>query len=149
MVERVDAKRFVCGSRWDLENFLSLMENSGRMALEVVEIQEDLGAQGWANLTRAFPLIQGVDYIHAIKEDMLSAKRGDLKTVWDALKPAPNFFFKSNYENDCCWVVHEVVGGGVVINSSTEEEKEEEWNTLEEILDGTTLNWKKKYKQGY
>lgn len=75
---------------------------------------------------------------------MLNAKREDLKTIWDSLNPAPNVFFKSKYENECCWVVNEVVGGGgVLILAATEEQKEEEWWTLEEILDGRH----KKYKQ--
>ena len=39
------------------------------------------------------------------------------------------------------------VVGGVLISAATEEQKEEEWMTPEEILDGTTLNWHKKYKQ--
>ena len=39
------------------------------------------------------------------------------------------------------------VVGGVLISAATEEQKEEEWMTLEEILDGTTINWHKKYKQ--
>ena len=77
---------------------------------------------------------------------MLSAKRDDLKTIWDSLNPTPNVFFKSKYENECCWVVNEVVGG-VLISAVTEEQKEEEWMTLEEILDGTTINWHKKRKQ--
>ena len=77
---------------------------------------------------------------------MLSAKRDDLKTIWDSLNPTPKVFFKSKYENECCWVVNEVVGG-VLISAATEEQKEEEWMTPEEILDGTTINWHKKYKQ--
>ena len=84
-----------------MENFLSLMQNCLRMVLEVVEIEEDLGVQGWANLAQTFPLLQGVDYIHAFSADMLSAKREDLKTVWDTLNPAPNFFFKRIYKNEC------------------------------------------------
>ena len=53
--------RIVCGNRWDFKNFLFLMQNCHRMAPVVVEVQEDLGAQGWAVLARAFPLLQGVD----------------------------------------------------------------------------------------
>lgn len=63
MVERVGADRFMCYNRWDLKNSLSLMQNCHRMALEVMEVQGDLGAQGWASLARAFSLLQGVDHI--------------------------------------------------------------------------------------
>ena len=71
----------------------------------------------------------GVDHIHAWREDMLSAKRDDLKTIWDSLNPTPKVFFKSKYENECCWVVNEVVAG-VLISAATEVQKEEEWMTL-------------------
>ena len=50
-------------------------------------------------------------------------------------------------EDECVWSVDEVVGGGgMEITAMTEEQREEEWMILEEILDGTTFNWKKKYK---
>ena len=158
-VERVEAVRFVCANRWDLEEFLSLLQNCQRMDLVVVEIQNDLGEEGWADIAQAFPLIQGVGTIHAYREDMLSAKRGDLKAIWDALNitPMEKYVSEPPFKNECCWSVNEVVGGGdeviggggVFIDAITEEEKEEEWKTLEEILDGTTFNWKKNYKQGY
>ena len=138
-VERVDADRFVCSDTWDLKNFLSLLHKCQKMVLEVVEIQEDLGPRGWANLAQAFPLLHKVHFVHSDREDMLGAKREDLKTIWNALN-IPS-------EDDCVWSVHEVVGGrGVEVTVMAEEQKEEEWMTLEEILDGTTFNWQKKYK---
>ena len=42
-------------------------------------------------------------------------------------------------EDECVWLVDEVVGGGgVEITAMTEE-----------ILDGTTFNWQKKYWPGF
>ena len=82
---RVDADRFVCGDIWDLENFLSLVQNCQRMAVDVIEIGNNLGAKGWASLAKVFSLLHGVHYVHAYREDMLGATRESLKTIWDAL----------------------------------------------------------------
>ena len=139
-VERVDANRFKCRNWWDLENFLFLVQNCQRMALEVVEVQNNLGAKGWADLAQAFPLIHGVDTFHVDRRDTLGANKEDLKTIFDALDLATS--------RECLVSVHGVVGGrgrSVEITWQTEEEKEDEWMTFEEILDGTTFNWQKRY----
>ena len=88
-VERVDADRFVCANWSDLQNFLSLVHKCQKMVLEVVAVQENLGAREWANIAQAFPFLHGVQLVHARQEDMLGAKREDLKNIWDALnKPS-------------------------------------------------------------
>ena len=146
-MERVDADRFVCRNNWDLNNFLSLLHKCQKMVLEVVDVQDNLGPRGWYNMAHSFSLLHEVYVFHAHREDMLSAKREDLKTIWDALYITP--------EDECVWAVHGVVGEhgavggggfGLGITAMTEGEKEEEWITLEEVLDGTTFNWQKKYK---
>ena len=146
MVESVDAFRFLCGNQWDLENFLTMVKNCQRMALVVVDIQDDLGAKGWADLAQVFPLLHGVETFHVDREDMLGARRESLRAIWDALHPAPSTFPFPCNDTECLWSVTRVVGvESVSITWQTEEEKEEEWKTLEEILDGTTFNWQKKY----
>ena len=87
-----------------------------------------------------------METFHVNREDMLSARRESLRAIWDAFHPAPSTFPFPYNSTECLWSVNHVVGDvGVSITWQTEEEKEEEWKTLEEILDGTTFNWQKKY----
>ena len=105
------------------------------------EVQINLSAKGWADLAQAFHLLHGFDTFHVDRRDTLGANRGDLRTILDALKLATS--------GECLVSVQGVVGGhgrGVEITWQTEEEKEEEWMTLDEILDGTTFNWQKRYE---
>ena len=71
----MDADRFVCGNTWDFKNSLSLPHKCQKMVLEVVDIEENLG---WANIAQAFPLLHGVLFVHAGREDMVGTNREDL-----------------------------------------------------------------------
>ena len=119
-LQKVDAYGLTCSGTRDVEFFLAIVQNSKRATLKqvVVDVQGTIGAEGWAKMAKACTRL-GLRSFYATRKCMVEAKRGDLKTVWDALA------------TDGYWYVWKVLIDGTLRDIRTWWEKEGKWKGLQ------------------
>ena len=89
----VDLANLTCNSKESAEAVSNLMHQCKWVDVQnSLDLGPDLGSEGWAALAKAFSWIRKdariyVDWVDSVKVDTGSARREDLKTIWEGVGP--------------------------------------------------------------
>ena len=135
MVMQLYAYEVVCKSPEEAVALHNLLRRSQNVSLGQLHIEGEIGEEGWAEIAKAVHLPIRVPKIRSSKCVMQSAKKADLKTIWDALKygwlvdlsEGSKWLFKGySYEPSfiCCCLVE----------YSPKKEDRKMWSRLKQLL---------------
>ena len=130
-----------CNNDQDVVSFSTLVANSHKITWDILEVGDDVGAEGWAVLARAVQtLVQDLDRwlddgfnVSASRKAMAEGRREDLRSIWEAgveqigdnpMDMVGNFWSVKSH-------------GGVHVEFTYGED----WERLEEIMDMTEEDW--------
>ena len=89
----VDLANLTCNSKESAEAVSNLMRQCKWVDVQnSLDLGPDLGSEGWAALAKAFSWIREdariyVDWVDSVKVDTASARREDLKSIWEGVGP--------------------------------------------------------------
>ena len=80
---KVDVSKLICNSKESAEAISTMMQHCQSVNVQnALFVDVDIGTEGWAALRGAISGLK-VGFVHCDKEAMLSARREDLKAIWD------------------------------------------------------------------
>ena len=135
MVMQLYAYEVVCKSPEEAVALHNLLRRSQNVSLGQLHIEGEIGEEGWAEIAKAVRLPIRVREIRSPRHLMQSAKKADLKTIWDALEhgwlvdlsEGSKWLFKGySYEPSfiCCCLVE----------YSPKKEDRKMWSRLKQLL---------------
>ena len=104
---------------------LLLLKNCQKLTALVLAVADKFNAEAWAALSKAVKLHPGECGLSTTRRALLNGRRGDLKTIWEAVQSVEVMFSKAFTSE-----------GEVFI------EKEEGWARLEQVLDMSEDQWR-------
>ena len=141
-----------CNNNLDVVAFSTLVANSQRMAWNILEVGEDVEAEGWAELARVVQTLVRDDdkwlgtgegiiefNVSASRKAMLEGRREDLRSIWEATVDET----ADNPMEGCSWCVKSDGSG------FAEWTYDGEWERLEEIMGMTEEEWWTQLEQDF
>ena len=112
-----------CGDKDKVSAFSSLMRHCREVELRRLQVDGDIGWEGWAVLREALSLrLHDIPRLNTrFRTYLASARKEDLRAIWECLSHSLNF---------CDFLKFEKQRG------------EEGWNALEQLLDFTDEEWR-------
>ena len=103
-----------------------------RVEIQDLSVIGDIGANGWAALAEALQRFPGDRWVEVSRQDMLAARKEDLRTIWESLQ-GENSHWVVKFGNTGSVAIPKELDGGEV--------NELGWEKLEQILVMSEEEW--------